>query len=1311
MKRHILFTTILSLLFLFSAKGNVKSSNLTSDYYPYIFGTSDGLSNNSIFSITKWKDKFIWIATKQGIDMYNGNNFKHYPLFNDNVRSAKDGQLIFLFSGDKTNLWAYTDSGQIYFFDEEADSFHLFLSLPSIYDHTYLHAIYPTGKKLYLCLNNRMECVDITNKKTLFMSLAGYEVKCITRYYADKLLIGTNEGIFIFTESTQSIEPIKMTKHLYVQTLFYKPDIDCIFIGCEGQGLWTLDKKNKLHQINNGLKTATIRSIRQLDKNNLLIGSDGNGLFTMNPTQNNPSLIATDINSPGILQLQTSSIYDILIDDKNIWIANFRGGLTLLRKNSGLHLIKNKNSEVMSDNFAHGICEGNNKDIWIAFNSSIGNYNFATQDFKTYLNRKGGFLDVVLDQEGFLWCGGYNSGIYRLNTKTGSYSFYPSLAGHKENDCVQAMCKDLNGDIWIGGLNFNLTRIKVDGKHFTQKEYNIRLVQALLPISKDTLLVGTADGLRILNSKTGNIESYLNASDSTISWKGSSFINCMTYETDKKQIWLGTEGSGLLCYNCQEKSLVTFTTKNGIPSNYIAGMHTDNQNHLWVTTENAGMFIFDLKQKRIVSSIQNYNGLYFNEFFPNSSYLLSDGRMVFGGHLGVVILSPSPVIYQSSSRQIHFTDLKVGDENISKISHPQILNTALDKAQELSLPYENRSFRLSVCTDDLYNQSTCPIYYRLTGYDNEWKALCRQYEISYTNLAPGKYVLQIRGNSAKSETYITRNLNISVEQNLWLRWYFIVLYASITVGLIYWTFITYKTKLEERQTKEKLRFFINIAHDIRTPLTLIKSPLSKIKQLMHTDKDSGEEQEYLLNTTQTNVDNLLNTINQLIDFDKMNLSDGILQWQTIDMKTLVEKKKYAYQTFTKEKGLTLQTDIQPGEYYVYADSTMLNRVLDNLLSNAIKYTNQGSITIRLTRTGKDVSLEVKDTGIGISRSSAKNLFKYYYRGNNAINQQISGSGIGLFFAYNIVKKMGGKLSFKSVLNTGSTFILQFPSKQHGQESTETASPLAKNEMSRNTSNKENILLVEDNQEFRHYLSHVLSTSYNVTEAESADTALSLVSSKDFDLIISDIMMPGIKGDEFCKHIKNHIETSHIPVILLTANADKQMMTTGLTIGADDYITKPFDTDVLELKIHNLFENRKKLHAYYLSKMQLHPTSNSTQKKITEQNGIDDIFLVKVAQIITDNLSNTDFSVNDLCSKMAMSRTLFYEKIRKLLGIAPNDLIRNIRMKQAKLWLEEGKDSVTDIAFKCGYQDVRYFSTAFKKHFGISPSKIKLNGKE
>ena len=190
---------------------------------------------------------------------------------------------------------------------------------------------------------------------------------------------------------------------------------------------------------------------------------------------------------------------------------------------------------------------------------------------------------------------------------------------------------------------------------------------------------------------------------------------------------------------------------------------------------------------------------------------------------------------------------------------------------------------------------------------------------------------------------------------------------------------------------------------------------------MHTDKDSGEEQEYLLNTTQTNVDNLLNTINQLIDFDKMNLSDGILQWQTIDMKTLVEKKKYAYQTFTKEKGLTLQTDIQPGEYYVYADSTMLNRVLDNLLSNAIKYTNQGSITIRLTRTGKDVSLEVKDTGIGISRSSAKNLFKYYYKGNNAINQQISGSGIGLFFAYNIVKKMGGKLSFKSVLNTGFNF--------------------------------------------------------------------------------------------------------------------------------------------------------------------------------------------------------------------------------------------------------------------------------------------------
>ncbi len=1307
-KRYLIILTILLCGF-FPPAAIAVSQDLISYYYPYTFSTSDGLSSNTTYAIAKWGGNFIWVATKQGIDMYNGNSFKHYSLFDDNIRSKYDGQHISVCSSSKDKLWAFTDSGQIYFYDENADNFRLFISLPEKYPGCYLNSIFQYEDKLYLALNGRVECIDIKNRQTIFSSLSEHKIQCLLPY-KDYLLAGTDHGIYTIGKTTISSEPIKGTRQLDIQTLYADSIGNRIYIGCNGRGLWIMENGN-VRQMDGSLKTTTIRAIRSIDGKNILIGSDGMGVFRISRKDNIPELLATDTGMPGILPLHTSGIYDILVDNKNIWIASYRGGLTLLRRNSGLHLIKNENSEVMSDNFAHSICEGDKGDIWIAFNAAIGNYNPSDHSFNTYLNKKSGFLAVEIDNSGYLWCGGYNSGIYRIDTQTGEYEFFPSLSGNKENDCVMTIYKDFGGDIWIGGLNFGLTQVRVRGSRFTTRQYDLKQVNALTAISKDSLLAGTTSGFRIIDKRDGNITTYLE--DSSISkWTGTTVINCIEYDKRNRQIWLGTEGGGLLCYNLPDNSVIPFTTKEGLPSNYIMGMCADREGFLWITTEDAGLFIFDMQHKKIISSIINYNGLFFNEFFPNSACRLSNGNIIFGGYQGVIVLSPSSVRHKPASHRIHFTTLKIGPEKISTDSHPDILPAPLDKTNKITLPYNNRTFTLSVCTDDLYNQTSCPIYYRLTGYNEEWTALGKQYSISYSNLPPGKYTLQIKEDNSESNAGITRDLKIEVEQKLWFRWYFLLLYICIAGGLVYWGFITYKSRMEEVQSKEKIRFFINVAHDIRTPLTLIASPLNKMEQLMKGNSSVENEERYLLNTAKSNVDHLLGTINQLMDFDKLNSSATALHRKPVNLQDLVKQSEISYANTAKEKGLAFHVNIHPGDYYVYADPVMLNRILDNLLSNALKYTREGEIRIDLRTNGKKAVVEIHDTGIGISPASAKKIFRQYHRGDNAVNQRISGSGIGLFFTNEITKQMGGKLSFTSKLGAGSTFFLQLPLIQAPLTDFLTnATPESKEplQLKQHSTHKENILIVEDNAEFRQYLVHILSEQYNTFEATSANQALQILPGQNFDLIISDILMPGINGNEFCKYVKTHIETSHIPVILITASTDKHVMTDGLNWGADDYITKPLDMDILVLKIHNLFNNRKKLHAYYLSKMQLKREEEKPLKNTPEQNSLDDAFLRKVSQIITDNLSNADFSVNDLCGKMAMSRTLLYEKIHKLLGMAPNDLIRNIRMKQARVWLEESDESVTDIAFKCGYQDVRYFSTAFKKHFGISPSKIRTGG--
>lgn len=1273
-------------------------------YYSYSFDISEGLSSNTVFKILKWRD-FIWVATRQGVDMYNGYSFKHYSLFDNDIRTLRNGQKISIYTDGGNYLWAYTDSGQVYLYDTQSDSFQLFWDFEDFHFTSALNSLLQIGTKLYACTSNGINCIDLNDKSLLFKGLGGLDIRCAQTYGDNSLLVGGVGVMYILTNDLKLSKCISPMGGLIVETIYVDYSENRIWIGCEGSGVWIYEK-GCLSQIQGDFNSAIIRSIVRFDENNLMIGCDGMGVYKMDINSNESQLFASDIVPPGVLTLRTSSVYDILVDEGNIWVTSFLGGVTLFRKDSDFVLIQDEEEMVGSANFVHGVCEGNDGDVWMAFTCNIGCYNYLDNTFKKFLNKKAGFLCVALDDAGYLWCGGYNSGIYRLNTRTGLFDFYPSLSGNKEKDCVFSICKDSLGNIWVGGMNFDLTKLIIKGETFERQRYDLRKISALFPVSKDSLFIGTVDGLYVLNMKTDDIASVFNASSAQ--WMGSTYINSVTHSPGSEDIWVGTNGGGLLCYNLKNKTIVPFTTSDGLPSNYIMAIQKDSLQRLWVSTENAGIFVFDTKSRKLISSLKRYEGLFFNEFFPGASCLLKNGNFVFGGYYGALVFSPMSVSQQSAISRICFTDLKVGTEEVTMATHPYILSTPLNQMKELHLPYENRSFTLSISTNDLYNQRAAQFRWRLVGYENEWKILRPQDAISLVNLSPGEYSLQIKVEDALSFPVVERSVDIIVDQVLWLRWYMIIAYMLILFVFVYWGVVAYNNYVDKLYFEEKINFFVNIAHDIKTPLTLVAAPLDKLSKLINNSGES-DEKLYLLTTARNSVNRLWGLVNQLMDLGKLSTqNDELSELHSVDLRQYIDMLNCDYQALAEEKGLYFHVNIHPGNYLVRVDIGLLNRVFDNLLSNALKYTFAGGVTIDLLLSGNYAMIEIKDTGIGMSTATAKKIFQNYYRGENAKSKNIPGSGIGLFFTYRLVKRLGGKLSFKTTLNVGTTFCLFLPLAKGNKELdiSKTSSAKSSLKSSLSSSNKESILLVEDNDDLREYLFHSLSASYNVLKSASAEDAIKILRTRIVDLIISDVIMPGMRGDEFCKQIKNYIETSHIPVILLTANSDKESIAMGLDAGADDYITKPFEMDILELKIRNVFVNRRKLHSYYLSRMNIKKSDENIHSDAKPlKDDIDSSFLQTLTQVINENISNSELTVNDLCNAVALSRTLLYEKTRKLLGMAPNDLIREIRMKQAKAWLEEGHYSVTTVAIQCGYPDVRYFSTVFKKYYGISPSKI------
>jgi signal transduction histidine kinase/DNA-binding response OmpR family regulator len=688
---------------------------------------------------------------------------------------------------------------------------------------------------------------------------------------------------------------------------------------------------------------------------------------------------------------------------------------------------------------------------------------------------------------------------------------------------------------------------------------------------------------------------------------------------------------------------------------------------------------------------------------------LKNGQLAWGTNNGAIFFAPESIREISSNGKIFFQDLTISGRSIRETPSFK-LKTPVDSLQNINLNYSQNTISLELISIGM--QSGSKFSWKLDGFDKDWTSPSGNRIITYTNIPSGKFELKIRMyDSSLSNIIAERSIAIKLIPPFWRTGWFWMLIAIVLSGIIVLYFLYYINRLKQEHTEEKVRFFTNTAHDIRTSLTLIKAPVEELSK----EENLTETGKYYLNLAIEQARQLSSVVTQLMDFQKVDVGKELLMLSMTDIVKLVANHKIMLATFAKSKNIELVFVSDHDSYTSAVDESKMGKIIDNLISNAIKYSPENSqIQIDLRCDDKKWVLQVKDDGIGISRKAQRQLFKEFYRGDNAINSKVVGSGIGLLLVKNYVTMHGGNISCNSQENVGSTFQVVIPFKTISRESNVTnlspdkllvsdhfqdMSSQMKIENEIPSSKEMKVLIVEDNDDLLNFMQSILSNDFKVFTANDGEMAWNFISKNIPDLVVSDIMMPNMDGFELCKIMKSTYETSHIPIVLLTALSEKTDQLHGLGLGADDYLTKPFDMNLLIQRIKSIIRNRK-----VVREKALRLIKRDTSEHILE-NELNDKFVKKMLEVAKANISNTEFDKDEFAAAMNVSSSLLYKKIKSLTDQSPTDFIKTVRLNHAVELLQSKKYTVTEVSENCGFASVAYFSTVFRKHFGKSPSEI------
>jgi signal transduction histidine kinase/CheY-like chemotaxis protein/AraC-like DNA-binding protein len=987
------------------------------------------------------------------------------------------------------------------------------------------------------------------------------------------------------------------------------------------------------------------------------------------------------------------------------------------------------------------------KDLWVGtekglnhYDKATGRWEYFTHDFK---NRNtigsNAVLSIMRDSEKRLWLGTWNGGLNLFDERTKSFRKFKHDLNNPNSiacDNIRKIVESRDHRIWVGTIGGGVSVYDPQEESFTRFQENpernslsSNWVVDLIEDHLGNIWISTTEAVDLLNPQTGRFTTFTHdpAKPKSINYNGATCL----FKDSRNTVWIGTS-NGLNYFVQKDSSFRHYTTDDGLPNNFIKSITEDHEGNIWLSTNNTLTMLrkgITLPEKAEFRSFSVFDDLPSSEFFGHAAYSNSKGELFFGSTNGYFVFDPSNIRNNTSIPGLVFTDLHVNNVAAAINAPGSPLKQDISVTSQLKLSRKQNVFTIGFAALNFIEPENNQYAYRLEGFDRQWNYVGHQKSATYTNLDPGTYTFRVR---ASNNDGLWNEEGISLEIIVLPAWWEttvakIVYVALFILGIFFFrkhTIISVNLKnvlwrehLEKQKSEElnllKLQFFANVSHEIRTPLTLILGPLNKL--IKEDEKKIPELNSIFRNSTRLKM-----LVDQFLDFSKM---ESQMTTVSLTQSEILELTRYVIANFSDyagQRNIEIKLETTFSKCLTLIDEDKYEKILTNLLSNAVKsFTGKGSVVTQLefdTESG-NLFVRVTDSGRGIPAEESEHIFERYYSGPNHL-RNANGTGIGLYLVRQLVEMQKGTISVASIVGKGSTFTVTLPltvlELETGRDNIVFSPPEVDidNGVPTHPENaplrfEYTVLVTDDNADMCDYVESILCDEFNVIKEDNALECIDKIIKHMPDLVISDVMMPEMDGFQLCKLIKEDVRFSHIPVILLTAKATKHDHITGYETGADDYVYKPFDEEILKVRVRNLIVRIQKLKQHFVG-------HDGIIDRTLQANQLDVKFMEEVLAEIKQNYLDPEFNVNQIIEKMGMSRSLFYKKFKSLSEHSVNDLVKSFRLKAAAKLLAEGNLTVSEVAYECGFTDPAYFSRVFKeyhnvapKDFAASPNRVKI----
>lgn len=1263
----------------------------------------------------------MWFGTRNGLSRFDGHAFRTFRNNIADPSSIGSNSILSLYEDANEKLWIGTYKG-ISIYDPITEKFTLF-NLLSQNEIRVIKGDYRGN--IWIVANNVTYKYDTGDKTLTPFHFVNSQTSSLSISTTGIVWIATSTGVIKqYNDLQKSFTDYNIASSLKnpinaIQDIYPISDTS-LLVGTMYNALLVNTKRKQIRDLSRECaitKDIQIHKIIQQSPQEFWLGTE-TGLYIMDIGAKKVTLLQKERDNP--YSLTDNVLYTLYRDrEGSTWLGTFFGGINYysIEYNQFQRYFPHKGTNNLSGNLVHEICSDRHGNIWVGTeDAGLNKLNLRTGLVKQFTPDGKGSISyrnihglLACDDE--LWIGTYEHGLDVMDLRTEKVVRHYDAntgPGSLKGNFIVSLYKTKSNEILVGTWN-GLMRYNRQTDKFIADSFFTMQIQAIYEDNDETLWVASYGGGVYFQNKKTHEQGKFTFDPKNENSLSNNYVNSL-YEDSNGNLWFCTEG-GLTKYNKRKKQFTRYSINEGLPDNQLFRILEDDKKNFWLSTAK-GLVTFDptFKNRKVYTTA---NGLISNQFNYNSSFKAANGTLFFGTVKGMVSFDPNEFIKNFYVPPVYITGIQFNNQEIAVDKNHSILKESITYANNISVPHDSSSLSFDVAALSYVTPELNTYQYKMDGYDKEWTTVLNNRRIYYTKLPPGNYIFRLKGSNAGvvwNEHEVNLHIHVSPPfwASIWAYLIYSVIFAAIILTIVRYyhvaqqektrrVFETFEREKEREVYKSKIDFFTNIAHEIRTPLTLIKLPFEKL-----LSKIDGPETNENLHIMKKNINRLVDLTNQLLDFRKAEENSLSLNFSKTDVNEATNEAYNAFKPVAEQKNLTYKIELPRMSLQAYVDSEAFQKILSNLLSNAVKYADR-TVSIRLLPFSSDdnfFSIEVVNDGRLIPAELKDKIFEPFYRIKETEKQE--GTGIGLALSRSLAELHNGTLEFKPN-NELNRFLLTIPIHQEKEINFIKAEEDLPDETEKNGIQTESaeekplLLIVEDNKEIVDFLSKELKNQYRILKAFNGQEALDILHTDNVQLIISDIMMPVMNGIDFCKSVKNDLQFSHIPFIMLTAKNTLSSKIEGLEVGADAYIEKPFSMEHLQAQVNNLLSNRKIIKEYFAR-------SPLTHLKGIACSNADKDFLEELNTAIMNNITDIDLDVDQLSKMMNMSRPTLYRKIKALSNLSPNELINLARLKKAAELLSQGKFKINEVGNIVGYNSQSNFSRDFQKQFGITPSK-------